>query len=74
MCFLVAQIPYEAIQAGLGLDLFFRLLLVGIEGFVERFDFGARIFADHFAGGIQDFELGFCAGRRPAFGASFRKK
>ena len=36
MRFFIAQIPDEAIQTGFRLDLLFRLLLVGIEGFFER--------------------------------------
>jgi hypothetical protein len=64
MGFLIAQIPNEAIQASLRLDLLFRLLVVGAGWFIEPFKFGAGIFADHFARGIQDFELGLYAGLR----------
>ena len=68
------QIPHKTIQTLFRLDLLFRLLVVGIERFIERLDFVARIFANHGAGRIQDFNSYFILFRSSffGFGAGFR--
>src|SRR5208282_2069185 len=57
--FVVMEIPYEAVQALFGLDLFFWFLVVGIQRFVQRLAFIAGVTTDYAAGCVEDFNFHF---------------